>query len=124
MTYSISEAARACGLSAHTLRWYERIGLLDRIGRGSDGHRRFSPDDLDWIALLVKLRGTGMPVAEMKRYAELVRRGEATFDERIDLLEEHRERVVAAMAAQEACLAALDYKITLYRSLRTKEAVL
>ena len=72
-TWTIGEAAEKCGLSQHTLRWYECVGLLARIERGGDGRRRFSDADLDWLSLLAKLRATGMPVREMRRYAELVR---------------------------------------------------
>ena len=90
-TWSTGEAADKCGLSQHTLRWYERIGLLTPVERGSDGRRRFSDADLDWLALLTKLRATGMPVREMQRYAELVRSG-AHHQERIELLRRHRAR--------------------------------
>ena len=77
-TWTIGEAAEKCGLSQYTLRWYERIGLLGHIDRGSDGRRRFSDADLDWLSLLTKLRATGMPVRDMQRYAELVRSAPAT----------------------------------------------
>jgi DNA-binding transcriptional MerR regulator len=112
--YSIRAAAQESGLSAHTIRWYERIGLLDRVPRGTDGRRRFGVDDLGWLGVLVKLRRTGMPVADMVRYAELVRAG-AGVQERLELMRQHRERVVAALAAQRECLEFLDYKIDLYR---------
>ena len=84
-TWSIGEAAAKCGLSQHTLRWYERIGLLAKIERGGDGRRRFSEGDLEWLSLITKLRATGMPVRDMQRYAELVRSG-AGEAERIELL--------------------------------------
>ena len=58
-TWSIGEAAAKCGLSQHTLRWYERIGLLAKIERGGDGRRRFSEGDLEWLSLITKLRATG-----------------------------------------------------------------
>ena len=74
-TWTVGEAAEKCGLSQHTLRWYERIGLLPAIERGSDGRRRYGDSDLDWLSLLTKLRATGMPVRDMQRYAELVRSG-------------------------------------------------
>jgi DNA-binding transcriptional MerR regulator len=90
-TWTIGEAAAKCGLSQHTLRWYERIGLLGAIERGGDGRRRFSDGDLDWLSLLTKLRATGMPVRDMQRYAELVRSG-AGEAERIELLKKHRRR--------------------------------
>jgi len=114
-TWSIGEAAEKCGLSAHTLRWYERIGLLATIERGGDGRRRFSDADLDWLSLLIKLRATGMPVRDMQRYAELVRSG-AGQEERIELLKRHREEVRRSLAAQRDCLKLLDSKISYYGS--------
>lgn len=102
-TWTIGEAAEKCGLSQHTLRWYERIGLLGHIGRGSDGRRRFRDNDLDWLSLLTKLRATGMPVRDMQRYAELVRSG-AGHAERLGLLIKHREEVRRALAAQRETL--------------------
>ena len=106
-------AAAKCGLSQHTLRWYERIGLLAKIERGGDGRRRFSEGDLEWLSLLTKLRATGMPVRDMQRYAELVRSG-AGEAERIELLKKHREEVRRALASQRDCLKLLDAKIDYY----------
>jgi DNA-binding transcriptional MerR regulator len=113
--WSTREAAEKCGLTQYTLRWYERIGLLDRVERTADGRRRFSDADLDWLILLSRLRATGMPVRDMLRYAELVRSG-AREQERIDLLREHRERVRQALAEQQDCLKLLDAKIGNYCS--------
>jgi DNA-binding transcriptional MerR regulator len=113
--WSTREAAEKCGLTQYTLRWYERIGLLDRVERTADGRRRFSDADLDWLILLSRLRATGMPVRDMLRYAELVRSG-AREQERIDLLREHRERVCQALFEQQECLKLLDAKIGNYCS--------
>jgi len=112
-TWSIGEAAEKCGLSQHTLRWYERIGLLPPIERGGDGRRRFSDKDLDWLSLLTRLRATGMPVREMQRYAELVRSG-VGHAERLELLKRHREEVRRALASQRETLKLLDAKIGSY----------
>jgi DNA-binding transcriptional MerR regulator len=112
-TWSIGDAAVKCGLSRHTLRWYERIGLLGPIERGSDGRRRFGERDLEWLSLLVKLRATGMPVGEMRRYAELVRSGTG-HAERLELIRKHREEVLRALARQRECLELLDAKISRY----------
>ena len=114
-TWTIGEAAEKCGLSQHTLRWYERIGLLAPIERGSDGRRRFSDRDLDWLSTITKLRATGMPVRDMQRYAELVWSG-AGQAERLELLKRHREQVRRAIASQRECLKLLDAKITHYAS--------
>ena len=113
--WTIGEAAAKCGLSPHTLRWYERIGLLPPIERGGDGRRRFSDADLDWLSLLSKLRATGMPVRDMQRYAELVRSG-AGQAERLELLTRHREQVRRDLAARRECLRLLDAKISYYGS--------
>jgi DNA-binding transcriptional MerR regulator len=113
-SWTISQVAEKSGLSAHTLRWYERIGLLDRIERGPDGRRRFSDTDLDWLVLLNNLRTTGMSVRDMQRYAELVRSGGGEA-ERMALLEQHRELVLQSLAQQEECLRVLDRKIKTYR---------
>jgi DNA-binding transcriptional MerR regulator len=120
-TWTVGQAAEKCGLSQHTLRWYERIGLLPAIERGSDGRRRYSDSDLDWLSLLTKLRATGMPVRDMQRYAELVRSG-AGHAERLDLLIKHRQEVRQALAAQRETLKLLDAKIDSYECLVAEPA--
>ncbi|MCK9895804.1 MerR family transcriptional regulator [Frankia sp. AgB32] len=113
-TWTTREVAVKAGITEHTLRWYERIGLLERIERGADGRRRFGERDVEWILLLVRLRSTGMSVRDMQRYAVLVRSG-AGEAERLALLEEHRQVVRAALVAQQECLELLDNKICSYR---------
>lgn len=112
--YTISEVAAFTGLTAHTLRWYERIGLMPHVDRSHTGQRRFTNQDLDWLALVGKLRLTGMPVADMVRYAELVREGEHTFEERQELLQQTRRDVRSRIAELQDTLAVLDHKIDFY----------
>jgi len=123
-TWSIGEAAAKCGLSPHTLRWYERIGLVGPVAKGGDGRRRYSDADLDWLSLITRLRETGMPVSDMQRYAELVRSG-AGEAERLELLKRHRAEVRRALAAQRETLKVLDSKIDTYarqiREARTQD---
>ncbi|MFJ5550558.1 MerR family transcriptional regulator [Streptomyces sp. NPDC093225] len=109
--YTIREVAERTGLSQHTLRWYERIGLMPHVDRTHSGQRRFTDKDLNWLAFVGKLRATGMSVADMVRYAELVREGEHTVDERRELLERTRRDVTARIAELTDALASLDYKI-------------
>jgi DNA-binding transcriptional MerR regulator len=111
---SVGEAAARVGLTTHTLRWYEQEGLVEPVGRDSAGRRRYTREDLDWLVLLTRLRRTGMPVRDMRRYAELVRLGESTRAERLALLTAHRDRVLARMADLEQDLKVLDFKIDLY----------
>lgn len=112
--YTISEVVACTGISAHTLRWYERIGLMPHIDRSHTGQRRFTNQDLDWLALVGKLRLTGMPVADMVRYAELVRQGERTLAERQQLLVTTREDVRRRIAELQDTLGVLDFKIDFY----------
>ncbi|WP_254552885.1 MerR family transcriptional regulator [Kitasatospora sp. MMS16-BH015] len=112
--HSISEVATASGLTAHTLRWYERIGLLDPVDRSHSGQRRYSDADLARLAFLGRLRLTGMTVADMLRYVELAREGDQTYTQRHELLVAHRETVRQQIADLHATLAVLDYKIDLY----------
>ena len=85
-TIAPSQAAEQSGFSLDTLRYYERIGLLDEIGRAPSGHRRFREEDLEWLGVLRCLRDTGMPSAQMRRYAELARSGQPTLADRLSLL--------------------------------------
>ncbi|MER5730077.1 MerR family transcriptional regulator [Streptomyces sp. NPDC002138] len=112
--YTISEVEARTGLTQHTLRWYERIGLMPHVDRSHSGQRRFSDKDLDWLAFVGKLRATGMSVADMVRYAELVREGQHTFDQRRELLERTRREVRARIDELTDALAVLDFKIGFY----------
>jgi DNA-binding transcriptional MerR regulator len=117
--YTISEVVTYTGLSAHTLRWYERIGLMPHVDRSNTGQRRYSDQDLDWLDFVGKLRLTGMPVADMVRYAELVRQGRHTYPERLELLVSHREDVIRRIAELRDTLGVLDFKIDLYAGAAT-----
>jgi DNA-binding transcriptional MerR regulator len=113
---SISDAAQLTGLSAHTLRYYERAGLmLDPVERAPSTHRRYSEAEIRWVTLLTKLRATGMPIRRIREYAELVRAGEGNEGERLALLEAHREAVLEQLDAMRRNLEAIDYKIEIYR---------
>ncbi|MFB7055154.1 MULTISPECIES: MerR family transcriptional regulator [Streptomyces] len=112
--YTISEVEARTGLTQHTLRWYERIGLMPHVDRSHSGQRRFSDKDLHWLAFVGKLRATGMSVADMVRYAELVREGEHTVDQRRELLEQTRREVRARITELNDALAVLDFKIDMY----------
>ena len=113
---SISEAAERTGLSTHTLRYYEREGLmLSGVDRASSSHRRYSTADISWVEFLTKLRSTAMPIAKVRDYVDLVRQGESTTPARLELLLKHRETVIAQLNEMTHSLAAIDYKISTYR---------
>ena len=113
---TIAEAARRTGVSAHTLRDYERAGLvITRVDRTSGGRRRYRKPDLEWIKICTKLRATGMPIKQIRRYAELVGAGHGNEAERLALLEEHRTAVLDRLAELQENLALIDRKIGVYR---------
>lgn len=114
---SIRDVAQATGLTAHTLRYYERIGLLSPVGRDVGGRRRFAARDLDWIAFLQRLRTLGMPIREMCEYAALRRDGDSTLAARRILLQKHFDRVRQEIVLLEESAQVLQAKITLYRQM-------
>ena len=121
---TIAEAARRTGVSVHTLRYYERAGLVvSPVDRTSGGRRRYRELDLKWITICTKLRATGMPIRGLRRYAELVVAGPGNEKERLALLEAHRADVLAKLAEIQENLKTIDYKIGVYRgSLAAGEA--
>jgi len=114
---TIAEAASLSGLSAHTLRYYERIGLLDPVARGAGNQRRFDAQDLAWLAFVQRLRTTGMSIRVMQRFAELRRGGEETISERRGLLEEHRDDVLERIVELQRDLEVLTEKISHYQAM-------
>jgi DNA-binding transcriptional MerR regulator len=111
---TIAEVAERTGLTAHTLRYYERAGLLPPPERGWNGHRRYFEQDLGLLDIVTRLRATGMSIAETREYAQMCRAGTMTVPARRRLLEEHRERVVGRIAALQHDLALIDKKIGVY----------
>ncbi|MGC5169448.1 MerR family transcriptional regulator [Micromonospora sp. DT81.3] len=113
---SISDVAELTGLTTHTLRYYERAGLLlVPVDRASSSHRRYSEADVGWVRFLTKLRSTGMPIATVREYVELARAGDGTTGDRLELLLRHRISVLAQLEEITQSLAAIDYKIDLYQ---------
>jgi len=112
---TIAAAAERLGLSPDSLRYYEKDGLLLRpVRRSASGHRRYGAEDLRWIALLTRLRATGMAIRDVRRYADLVRAGAGNERERLALLQEHRRTVLARLAQVQDHLGAIDHKIGIY----------
>jgi DNA-binding transcriptional MerR regulator len=105
---TIAEATEVSGLTAHTLRYYERAGLLEPR-RAANGHRRFTDDDLQRVHFVQKLRATGMPIRDVRRYFN------ADQAERLQILEEHRRHVLSDIEELTGALELIDYKIDLYR---------
>ncbi|SFH96342.1 DNA-binding transcriptional regulator, MerR family [Collimonas sp. OK307] len=121
-TITIQQAATATGLSIHTLRYYEKIGLIDPVPRQSNQHRMYRQEDLIWIGFLLRLRATGMSIQEMLRYAELRRLGEqiGSVSERKVMLEQHTVALEAELLELQETLVILRDKVALYADLERK----
>ncbi|MEW9529512.1 MerR family transcriptional regulator [Microbispora sp. NPDC049125] len=115
---TIAQVSECTGLTAHTLRYYERTGLLlQPPPRGGNGHRRYTERDVGWVRLLTRLRATGMPITGMRRYAEMAREGRDTYAARKELLEAHRADVLARIEQLRDDLALIENKINTYDKL-------
>jgi DNA-binding transcriptional MerR regulator len=113
---SMQEMVASTGLSADTLRYYERVGLLPPVGRSASGHRRYGAEHLDSLQFLNCLRAAGMSIADMRRFVELQRAGAATAIDRAALLRGHRAEVAARVAALQDHLALIDRKIAFFEA--------
>ena len=120
---TIQEVAQATGLTPHTLRYYERIGLIHPISRAGNTRRHYTMDDVGWINFLLKLRATGMSIRDMQRYAELQRQGDETLPERVEMLKSLRDHVEAHIAELNEHLKLVEYKIDFYQKVIEEKAV-
>ena len=119
---TIQEVAEITGLSGHTLRYYERIGLIYPIDRTHNNHRRYSTDDVGWIEFLMKLRATGMSIQQMQEYAHLQREGDDTLPERVEILKHAREELRINMEALQEHMKLLNFKIRIYEEIISDNA--
>ena len=112
----IGDVARRTGLTVHALRFYEREGLLLslHVARAAGGHRRYTPQDVHWLQICIRLRRSGMPLAKIRRYAELAREGPGNEQQRLELLQEQQRRVEDQLAELEECRRTIDRKVGIY----------
>ncbi|WP_226396373.1 MerR family transcriptional regulator [Haemophilus sp. Marseille-Q0026] len=115
MTYTTAKAAEKIGISAYTLRFYDKEGLLPNVGRDEHGNRRFTDNDLQWLSLLQCLKNTGMSLKDIKRFAECTTIGDDTIDERLALFESQTENVKQQIAELQRYLGLLEYKLAFYQ---------
>lgn len=114
---TIHQVAQRTGLSAYTLRYYERVGLIAPIARAAGGQRRYAAADMDWLAFLLRLRTTGMPIQRMQEFARLRSEGNVTAAARRDMLETHLAQVTAQLQALQQSAQVLREKIGIYRQI-------
>ena len=111
---NITEFSHRTGLPAHTLRYYEKIGLLSNIARSNAGHRDYRDADIEWAQFINRLKETGMPIKEILHYSHLREEGDTTMAQRLTLLTEHRVRLEQRIRAERQHLKALTGKIHWY----------
>ena len=107
-------------MTAHTLRYYERVGLIQPVGRARNGHRRYSEADEAWLHFLHCMRATSMPIRAMQRYAELRELGDATSLDRRKILEDHQAAIAAQIVELQQAHALLTHKIANYKKIEER----
>ncbi|QBD77793.1 MerR family transcriptional regulator [Ktedonosporobacter rubrisoli] len=120
---TIQEVATRTGLSVYALRYYERVGLLDPVGRASSGHRRYTSDDLTWISFLQCLRTTGMSIRQMQTFADLRRQGDPSARKRLEFLECHEQQVQKHLDELERNLVVIRRKIERHKAMLANEQI-
>lgn len=119
----IQDVAFQTGLSIHTLRYYEQIGLVMPVSREKNGHRMYSEDDVYRILFVMHLRSAGMPIADIKRYVELSAQGESTVVERLAILEDHQRAVEQNIEALYQHLEVIRKKVAHYRAFHEQQLI-
>ena len=112
--YSIQDVSKKTGLTAHTLRYYEKEGLISDVERSQGGFRQYTDEDLERLGLIRCLKNTGMSIQEIARFVQLTHEGDHTLEERVELLREHRERVLERMAEMQEHLDKVTWKLNFF----------
>ncbi|MCD8918227.1 MerR family transcriptional regulator [Staphylococcus gallinarum] len=110
---NVKQAAEKIGMSAHTIRYYDKSGLFPFIERDQNGNRDFKEEDLYWIEFVKCMRQTHMPIAQIKQIAELYHQGPATKNDRIEILKVHQQNLMQQSTLIEEALNTLEHKFTL-----------
>lgn len=111
---TIAEVSKAYGLSADTLRYYERVGLIPAVSRGKSGIRDYSEEDCRWVNFAKCMRGAGLPIEALIEYVALFQQGDETREARRQILLEQRRLLAERMEGMQRTLERLDYKIERY----------
>lgn len=113
-SYSISQVAQRFGVEPHTLRFYEKEGII-HPGRTKNGIRVYSQENVAQLEMAMCLKSTGMPLREIKKYFDLVEQGDETLDQRLEIFTSHREHVLAEIETLQKYLCKIEHKIQWYQ---------
>lgn len=114
MTYTIAQAAEKSGLSAHTLRFYDKEGLLPYVDRSPSGIRKFKDSDFEWLHVITCMKSTGMPIKKIKEFVDLCMKGDSTLEARLEIIRNHKKDVEKQMSELQKHLETIDYKLGYY----------
>ena len=112
--YSIQEVSKKTGLTAHTLRYYEKEGLISGVERSQGGFRQYTDEDLERLGLICCLKNTGMSIQEIARFVQLTHEGDSTLEERVELLRKHRELVLSRIGEMQKHLEKVTWKLNFF----------
>lgn len=114
MGYTIGQVAKRMGLTAHTLRYYDKEGLLPTMRKSSSGLRVFTAEDIEWLIIIECLKGCGMHLKDIKHYIDMCREGDATLAERLEMFKKQKEHLEEQLAQLKKHMEKVDYKIAYY----------
>lgn len=116
MAYSIGQVAKITGLTTHTLRYYDKFGILPSVGKNSAGLRRFTDDDLRWLNILECLKSTGLQLKDIKHYIDLSKQGDNSLQERYQIFLKQKKRVEEEMTKLKFNMEKINFKIKYYEA--------
>lgn len=114
MQYTIGQIAKKTNLSIHTLRYYEKEGIVPFVKRNDNGLRAYEDEHIEWFKFLCCLRETGMSIAQLKEFADLSLGGYGTIDQRIHMLNEQRNKIESQVDTLKSYIAMINFKIDMY----------
>ena len=123
MRYSIGQVAQKMGLTAHTLRYYDKEGLLPFVKKNSSGLRMFSDEDIDWLVVIECLKGTGMQLRDIKQYIDWCQEGDATIGRRLEMFKRQKAKLEEQLRQLQQYMEKINYKIAYYTEAATKGSV-
>ncbi|QWU13778.1 MerR family transcriptional regulator [Paenibacillus sophorae] len=119
--FSSKQVAEETGLSVHTLRYYEQIGLIDGIERDENGYRQYSESDIVWFQALRYFRAMGMPIREIQQFIAMQNREDSTITARRQFVESYRRKVIDQLKELEKTLEKIDHKINFFKRLESTQ---
>jgi DNA-binding transcriptional MerR regulator len=117
MEYTIKQAAEKTNLTIYTLRYYDKEGLLPLLKRSSNGIRKFSENDINWINLICCLKNSGMSIENLKKFMSYCLKGTETCEERKEILQSHKDNILSQIKQLENSLDMINYKIDHYKEI-------